>query len=241
MEYPPRHSPDDDSGHPEAERLYPGEIDLTGAIPQEEALLSMIGDAMTEAESSGEIPEWGARGLARALANRLADPTSGALHHFAVTGRVDKHAMLHEIEGIYNATMDHEIQLWTILLGVYLDQLDPSSAEPDDPEVELIVHGSARAKVSHYFRSVFAEADARGEPISHGDAQAIATIFGGILGINSATHRFAETGDIDSAKIREECEYLKANTPQTPDVRTWAQRLEDYLDAREKPPETPSA
>ena len=75
-----------DSNRPEHERLEPWEIDLTGSTEQDDSLRDVIGDAIHEATAAGgEIPEWGARTMARALANRLPDATS-ALHSFAVTG-----------------------------------------------------------------------------------------------------------------------------------------------------------
>lgn len=79
----PALGPDD---QPEHEKLYAGEIDLTGSIEQTQDLLDVIGDAITEAGKDGEVPEWGARVIARYLADLLDEPGS-ALHHFAVTGR----------------------------------------------------------------------------------------------------------------------------------------------------------
>src|SRR5690349_8882847 len=93
MEHQPT-NPDRDPDTPESERLWPGEIDLTGVVEQEDSLRDVIGDAFYEAEQSGgEVPEWGARTLARALADRLDNPQIGALHHFAVTGKSDKEAI----------------------------------------------------------------------------------------------------------------------------------------------------
>ena len=71
---------------PEHDKLDASEIDLTGTVEQTDSRMDVIGDAITEAGDDGEVPEWGARAMARYLANLLAEPGS-ALHHFAVTGR----------------------------------------------------------------------------------------------------------------------------------------------------------
>ena len=71
---------------PEHDKLDASEIDLTGTVEQTESLMDVIGDALTEAGDDGEVPEWGARAMARYLANLLGEPGT-ALHHFAVTGR----------------------------------------------------------------------------------------------------------------------------------------------------------
>jgi hypothetical protein len=73
---------------PDRERLPDYEIDLTGAIDQTGALIDVIGDAIVEAGRSGEVPEWGARAMARYLANKQRE-NGTALHHFAATGRMD--------------------------------------------------------------------------------------------------------------------------------------------------------
>lgn len=93
MERPnlPEGSGDDDErrpvGPPE-ERLAPGEIDLTGVVAQVSDLIDVIGDAIVEAGPDGEVPEWGARTIARLLAN-MQESASTAMHQFAVTGRAD--------------------------------------------------------------------------------------------------------------------------------------------------------
>lgn len=142
-----RHNPDDREPHiPEEEQLWPGEIDLTGAVEQDDALRDVIGDAITEAEASpGEVPKWGARTLARALANRRDDPHSGALHHFAITGRANKDAIAQELVEIYEHTDDEEIKDWVDRLGTYIVSLPDSGETAGSPQAEQGIreHGDA--------------------------------------------------------------------------------------------------
>jgi len=159
MEHLPPRSPDEEPHGPEDERLWPGEIDLTGVVRQDDALADVIGDAIGEAEAgNGEVPEWGARTLARALANERDDPMSGALHHFAVTGQADPEAIARELADLYQTTTDDEIREWVNWLGTYVIRLSNASAEapgphetsqpgddPDTPQIEqgLREHGDA--------------------------------------------------------------------------------------------------
>jgi hypothetical protein len=136
------HDPGDDHDRdiPELERLWPGEIDMTGVVRQDDALVDVIGDAIGEAEAEGgEVPEWGARTLARALANERDDPQSGALHHFAVTGRVDPGAISRELADIYERVDDEEIREWINWLGTYIINLgdDESKAKSTEPPRRL--------------------------------------------------------------------------------------------------------
>jgi hypothetical protein len=233
MEHQP-HNPDDrEPNIPEEERLWPGEIDLTGVVDQAEELADVIGDALAEAEASGgEVPEWGARTLARALANRLEDPHSGALHHFAVTGRANKDAISRELVGIYQSTDDQEIREWVDRLGTYVVSLpDDAKADMRSPALEVPIDGTPLEKVSAYLRIAFTEADARGEPISRDDAEAIATLLAPQLPPDSEMARFAESGDADRARLYEECQILKGRKWRTPDIGTWLVRFEQYLAA----------
>ena len=56
---------------PDREQIGDEEIDLTGVVDQTDSLKDVIGDAIIEAGSDGEVPEWGARAMARLLANLL--------------------------------------------------------------------------------------------------------------------------------------------------------------------------
>src|SRR5690348_7028434 len=118
MEQLPPNPDDQDPVGPEIERMPRGEIDMTGIIRQDDALVNVIEDAIFEAEAEGgEVPEWGARTLARALANERDDPMSGALHHFAVTGRANKEAIARELVELHYRTTDEEIHDWIDWLG----------------------------------------------------------------------------------------------------------------------------
>lgn len=237
MEHQPPHNPED-WDTPEPERLWPGEIDLTGVVEQEDALSDVIYDAIGEVEGTDdEVPEWGARTLARALANQLEDPQSGALHHFAVTGRADKEAIGLELAGIYEGTEDEEIKEWVNRLGTYIIRLPDDGATPEvggnaQPALEVPIDGTPLEKVSAYLRIAFAEADKRGEPISRDDAQAIANLLAPLLPPNSEMHCFAETGDAHPSLLYEECQLLKGRDWQTADIGTWLDRLEQHLAAR---------
>jgi len=128
MEQPSDHSDDRDRDIPELEKWEPSDIDLTGVIRQEDALRDVIGDAIVEAESSGgNIPDWGARTIARALANRLDTPIS-ALHHFATTGRADRDRVLRELAELATHTTDDEVREWANWLGPYVISL-PDEAD----------------------------------------------------------------------------------------------------------------
>ncbi|MBB1152461.1 hypothetical protein [Amycolatopsis dendrobii] len=118
MEQHPR-SPDDRDRHiPNREKLDSGEIDLTGSVPQPGALADVIFDAVSEAGGDGEkIPDWGARVIARELANRI--PVPGTLHHYAVTGTVDHVGLARELE-IHANFGDPQTKELADLLGLYL-------------------------------------------------------------------------------------------------------------------------
>jgi hypothetical protein len=242
MEQHHPHEPDDeDRNVPELEKLADGEIDMTGAINQEDKLQDTIADALIEAESSGELPDWGARVIARALANRLYG-TSGALHHYAVTGRIDRVGLARELAIIYTSTGDEEERDWVSLLANHLvTQIDPTvpteQADPDgvppaeeaQPPAVIPFEGTPLQQVSAYLRHVFAEADARGEPISRDDAQAVAHLLAPQLPSGSAMSRFAETGNADPAALSKDCQELKQRSWNTPDVGLWLERFDQYL------------
>jgi hypothetical protein len=100
MTNPETPTPHQDRADPE--RLAAGEIDLTGSTHQPADLADVIGDAFIEAEASGgELPEWGARAVARSLADHCQEPAI-ALHNFAVSGDGDLEAISREAMPIYN-------------------------------------------------------------------------------------------------------------------------------------------
>ncbi|MEP9385218.1 hypothetical protein [Nocardioides sp. KR10-350] len=121
---------------PAAERLPELEIDLTGVNRDPSPLFDAISDALIEAQANGgEIPEWGARVLARYLANNL-DASGSALHHFAVTGRADLSRLAHELVG-FAVRNDSRVAVaaCTGLLAEYLKHQE----QPDDDEADGLV------------------------------------------------------------------------------------------------------
>lgn len=246
------HNPGDDHerGIPELERLWPGEIDMTGVVSQDDALADVIGDAIGEAEASGgEVPEWGARSLARALANERDDPQSGALHHFAVTGRADRETIFDELARIYEDTVDDEVKEWVNWLGTYIVNLcdDESQAEPTTLPDALPAEDRRRseeststsgpaAQFTEHLNRVAAEADARGEPLALEDAQAVAAMLAGFLvsmGVeDTAMIRLADTGEADPSRLKVECQQLKAIAWKMPDVHMWVDHIERYLSTK---------
>lgn len=238
MEQEP-HNPDDPDGDiPEREKLYPAEVDLTGAIAQDDVLGDVVYDAIGEAEEDGQLPLWGARTLARVLADLLDDRVSGGLHHFAITGRINRSLILRELAEISARCLDEDERKWAGWLELYVisqsDEPDPSDEAPPQPE-RLPSGGSALEKVSFYLRGVFIEADARGQAISRDDAQAVATLLAPLLDADSAMHRFAEAGEIDLRELAKECRQLQSGTWQTREISEWVRRLAHFLSTYHEP------
>ncbi|MEI2713621.1 MAG: hypothetical protein V9G04_10100 [Nocardioides sp.] len=132
---------------PEHERVPDYEIDLTGVVEQPASLIGVIQDAIVEAGPNGEVPEWGARAMARFLANMLSIKTS-ALHHYAVTGRIDLDPMLVELHLIWRFDGRSDFVTEAInRLGTYLlvAQRISERVDPDYPEqikAALVEHGA---------------------------------------------------------------------------------------------------
>lgn len=252
MERIPSRSPDDKPLGPEDEHFHPAVIDMTGVLEQDDAYGELIYDAINEFQEHGVLPDWGARTLARALANERDNRFSGALHHFAVTGRVDKNAMQRELKSIHDATADEVIRGWTVLLGIYVDDLPDKAdaAEQDDisePEAqgrqenprsapEASTQGGPAEQFTAYLLRVSAEAEARGEAITAGDAQQVATMLAALLvamgAKNPAMIRFAETGDANPVALHRECERIKTVKWKIFGVPTWVEHLERHLASR---------
>jgi hypothetical protein len=145
LEQQPQNPHDRNRRIPAREKLESGEIDLTGSVPQPDALADVIFDAITEAGGVGEkIPDWGAGVIARELANRI--PVPGTLHHYAVTGNVDHLGLAREL-AIHAQFGDAQTKELCDLLGLYLiKQPAGRPGHPADtaPAVErgLQEHGS---------------------------------------------------------------------------------------------------
>lgn len=117
---------------PDAERLDESEIDLTGVNRDPNPLFDVICDALIEAQwAGGEIPEWGARVLARYLANSI-EPQTSALHHFAVTGHTNLTRLAHELVG-FAVTPETRASVATCagLLAEYLVHVDEQDDDAD--------------------------------------------------------------------------------------------------------------
>lgn len=242
-EHPPRGdepTPDHELG-PDRERLEPWEIDLTGAVTQDDSQRDVINDAILEAQGSGgEVPEWGARTIARFLANQIGGHNSH-LHQFAATGHAEPDQISRELAELYNAaSTSAEERSWINWLGTYLINrpATPTATEHElaDPATsDVPITGSALEKVTHYLQHAFTEADARGEAITADDARAIATLLAPLLGSATEMGRFAETGEADHHDLLLECQVLKGRryaTTEIPD--SWIPRLEQHL-ARNPP------
>lgn len=132
---------------PEPERLEEGEIDLTGATRQDEALADVIGDAIHEAEQQGEeVPEWGARAIARYLANQQ-DSLTSALHTFAATGQGDLQAAIAELATLWTGELlSQPARGWLNWLGTYLvRRINDTPTHDASPEIRAAIaeHGHA--------------------------------------------------------------------------------------------------
>lgn len=119
---------------PEHERLPDYEIDLTGSVNQPDGLMDVIGDAIIEAGDDGEVPDWGARVMARYLANIMGG-TNSALHHFAVTTRADYDRMGDELSQLWEQYADDDLVGEIInRLGTYLIAAVRAMGESTQPE-----------------------------------------------------------------------------------------------------------
>lgn len=197
--------------------------------------MAAIGDALVEAESNnGALPDWGARTMARALANERDDPMNGALHHFAATGRADPEAMARELADLYETTTDDGIREWINWLGVHVirmpDQSDPHrqpSATTNAPDLR-----NSPEAFGEHMRQAFADADARGAPIANADAQALAMLLSIFLDSGSQMARFADTGDANPVLLSQECQAVRHRTEHVPGADQWITYFEQHLAAR---------
>lgn len=235
MENPPQRMPDEEPQGHEGEHLDPGEIDLTGVVRQDQALADVIGDALVEAEDNdGTLPEWGARSMARALANERDDPLSGALHQFAVTGNADPEDMARELADLYETTADDEIRGWINWLGLHVIRIPDQTEPPQQPAATdgAPVFGADPEAFGRHLREAFAEADARGAPVSNANAQALAGLLSIFLDPDSQLARFADTGDANPVLLSQECQIVRHRTEHVPGADQWITYFEQHLAAR---------
>lgn len=250
MEHLPPRSPGEEPRGHQGEQLGPGEIDLTGATRQGDTLADVIGDAIGEAtadDGTGEVPDWGARTLARALANERDDPFNGALHHYAVTGHADHEAIGNELAELYQATTDEEIREWVNWLGTYLIRLH-NDPVPDDIQADTAPDLVTRpATFGAHLRDAFAAADAHSEAITAETARDLARLLAIFLDPDSEIARFADTGDANPVQLSQECQIVRRLTEHVPDAGEWITRFERHLASRSdlgrqaEPPRNPTS
>lgn len=206
---------------PERERLQPSEIDFTGAVEQHDDMLDLIGDAIVEARSSGgEIPDWGARAIARLLADGL-EPGS-ALHHFAATGRTDLDAINAETMPIYSdSATPADVKQWIDYLGAFLIHRHETPADDSDGEQERHIDAG------------IAEAARLSREINLDTAMAIAGALAARYGDESALARFADTGVGGYLALREEYLDIYADPATPAEVKRWIDWFGTFLVQRE--------
>lgn len=237
MEQSPRRSPDEEPHGPEEEQLYLGEIDLTGVVRQDDELRDVIHDAIAEAEADkGEVPEWGARSLARALANERDDPLSGALHRFAATGRVDPEAIYDELAETYERADDETVKEWANWLGTYVVRQSAETASQPDPEHSDIGRtpdtDTPTVAPGLPLPEPFAGDYTPGEVLNIDDARSLATVLSMFLDRDSELARFADTGDANPVQLHDECQEVRRRVEHVPGADTWVTALEQHLAAR---------
>lgn len=223
---------------PDRERLEPGEIDLTGVVHQPDDLIDVISDALVEARAAGgEVPEWGARAIARALANSLPDLVAPALHTFAAVGNI-RESIGAELAVIYASPhCPPQMREWIDYLGTWLVNHETSDARPPDHQLQEPLPSGALDKVTVYLREIFDQADTVGEAIAEDDARAIATLLAPLLPSGSAMSQLADHGKVDASGLLAECELLKAGHYRTREITAeWIPRLEQHVLHPPKPP-----
>lgn len=224
------HFPDSnnpDRPGPEQDYLQPGDIDFTGAVPQRDDMLDLIGDAFTEAKASGgELPDWGARAIARILADGL-EPGS-ALHQFAVTGRADPNAISAETIPIYNAPdTPAEVKRWIDYLGTYLIHQDDATVER---VISVDITGQSGEEVAATaIREAVRLAKDTGDLIRRWTAHAIARQLADKLPFqNSALNRYANTGVIRRLQLAVETRWIASAADTSDEIREWISYLDDF-------------
>jgi len=128
-----------DHGPKESDRSTPERADIPGLTDQPVELATVIGDALVEADTTGgELPDWGARAIARSLADHHDGPTP-ALSRLAETGDGTLEAIGDEVRPIYNQpgiSPDVKRQI-DYLLTYLLDRERPTATTPGSPTEPL--------------------------------------------------------------------------------------------------------
>lgn len=107
---------------PNWDRLGDGELDYTGTVSQPALLEVTIREAFAETRRSGRMPTWGARAMARHLADHLGSEPS-AMHHLAVTGGGVISDLLAEAAGLALAPgAPDDVRVCADAVGSYLHQ-----------------------------------------------------------------------------------------------------------------------
>lgn len=115
-------SPDlpDDHDHDHEPVSHASEWEPTGAVDQPDGLTSIIDEAIAEAGADGEVPDWGARAMARYLATLLDEPGS-ALNDFAGTAQIDYERLNAELATLWQEHAETDLTSEVInRLGTYL-------------------------------------------------------------------------------------------------------------------------
>lgn len=229
MEQKPHDPSEYDPRTPENERLYPGEIDLTGALRQDAELADVIGDAIGEAEeNNNQLPGWGVRVLARALANERDDPLSGSLHTFAVTGFVRVNDALEELKDIHDSSADLQVREWAVWLGGTLFGLREEAEEAVQQLVSSYHPGAKLASLERTDRQ-FVDHE---RPATTTDARVMAALLAIFLAPGSEMAQFADTNNANPAAIHDELRSILHLKDDLPMVGEWVMRLERHLASR---------
>lgn len=113
-------SPDlpEDHDHEPVSRA--SENEPTESVGHPDGLTAIIGEAIAEAGPDGEVPDWGARAMARYLATILGEPGS-ALNDFAGTAQIDYRRLDAELATLWQEHAETELTSEVInRLGTYL-------------------------------------------------------------------------------------------------------------------------
>jgi hypothetical protein len=155
-------------------------------------LADVIGDALVELERKGELPDWGARVIARALANKYSrGPT--ALHQFAATGRIRIGELAVELGVIGDNVPEDSIARRLVdVLGTYLlAEYEAATAATSDEPTEAAEACPPPPEPD--------EADAQEAGVS-GDEDAAARVARGIRQYGAAFRAYLMLPDVNAER-----------------------------------------